>query len=144
MDLKKMALMKKMMAEKKDKSMSKNESSAKKSALSDLSSLAGSMMGDKLKGLKKVTVASDSPEGVSKGLDIAKKLADSKEPEGMDHENSESEESEGQEESKAEEVAMSCSECDANQLQEVISKLQEMLDAKSEGSGDSKSSIFPA
>ena len=49
----------------------------KKGKEETLQSLIDEMMGldsDKVKGLKKVTVASDSPEGLEKGLDKAKEL----------------------------------------------------------------------
>lgn len=47
---------------------------AKGSVLHDLMSQMDGMSGDKVKGLKKVTVASNTKEGVEKGLDKAKQL----------------------------------------------------------------------
>lgn len=66
---------KKLMALKKkgDKGLSDSDVAAKKAALDDLLDMAKGAMGGKLAGLKKVTVASDSQEGLQKGLDLAKK-----------------------------------------------------------------------
>ena len=60
---------------KKKDGMSDNEKQAKMDAISGLRDVASNAMKHKLDGLKKVTVASDSPKGLEKGLDIAKKLA---------------------------------------------------------------------
>ena len=55
---------------------------AKQSVLEDLSSQASSKLADKLKGLKKVSVASNSPEGLEEGLEKAQELVESKPFEG--------------------------------------------------------------
>lgn len=126
-------LMKLMAAKKNAKPMSDVEKQAKKSVLGELSSVAKEAMGSKLNGMKKVTVASDSPEGLKKGLSMAEKLAGKEE--GMEHEGMESPEMEaGEQEEKSEMVAEMCAECSAEELQQVIAKLQEMLSAKSESS----------
>lgn len=58
------------------------EKEAKMSAVKDLSGMASEMMGGKLKGLKKITVASDSAEGLKEGLEKAEEIVEAKsEPE---------------------------------------------------------------
>lgn len=56
------------------KEMSGMEKDAKMSVVHDMKKMAMDAMGDKLKGLKKVSVASNSPEGLQMGLDKAKEL----------------------------------------------------------------------
>lgn len=58
----------------KKKSMSPNEKKAKMSVLKDLHGQSSNLLSDSLKGLKKVTVASDSKKGLEKGLDTAEEL----------------------------------------------------------------------
>jgi hypothetical protein len=65
---------KKLLQSKKAKPVSETEKSAKMDVLQDLKKHAMDMMGEKLHGLKKVTVASDSKEGIKKGLDKAKQI----------------------------------------------------------------------
>jgi len=71
----------KIMALKKKKEMSPNEKKAKMGIMEDIQGIASKAMHGKLDGLKKVEIASNSPEGVKKGLDIAQKVV-SKLPEG--------------------------------------------------------------
>lgn len=59
---------------KKSKEMSPTEKDAKMSVVESLRDMASKAMGDKLQGLKKVTVASDSKEGLKKGLEKAEDL----------------------------------------------------------------------
>lgn len=54
--------------------LSETDKSAKMNVLDDLKSHAQDMMGDQMKGLKKVTVASPTKEGVEHGLDKAKEI----------------------------------------------------------------------
>ena len=56
------------------KELSDNEREAKMSVVSGLRDMAQSMMGDKLKGLKKVTVASNDEQGLKSGLEKAKSM----------------------------------------------------------------------
>lgn len=56
------------------KGLSDVEKDAKSSVLEHLKQMASDSMGDKLKGLKKVTVASDSPHGLAEGLNKAKEM----------------------------------------------------------------------
>lgn len=70
-------MMKMMMNKKKQgKSLSDSEKKSKLEALMGMKGLADSHMGNKLKNLKKVTVASNSPEGLKAGLHKAEDLAD--------------------------------------------------------------------
>jgi hypothetical protein len=77
------AMFEKLMAKKKaeGKDMSPVEKTANKNVLGDLMSFLNNHEGEKLKGLKKVTVASDDPEGLKMGLDKAKDIIDK----GEDH-----------------------------------------------------------
>ena len=54
--------------------LSKSHAKARSGILDELVGDMMGMEGDKVKGLKKVTVASNSPKGLEKGLDKAKKL----------------------------------------------------------------------
>lgn len=73
-------MMKKLLQKKlgEGKELSDDESSAQMSVLKDLKGHMGSMMGDKMSklkdGLKKVSVASDSEEGLKEGLEKAEDL----------------------------------------------------------------------
>ena len=71
-------LMEKLIAKKKasGKELSDNEKQAKSEVLKSLHGQASDILRDKLKGIKKVSVMSDSPEGLEKGLDKAKELLD--------------------------------------------------------------------
>lgn len=59
----------------KKRDMKPSEKHAKMGVLKDLKSSLADSMGDKLDGMKKVSVMSDSPEGLSAGLDKAKMMA---------------------------------------------------------------------
>jgi len=67
------------------------EQKAKMGVVSDLQKMAEEAMGDRLKGMGKVTVASDSPEGLEHGLehahDIIKHLPEALDDSHPDHEN---------------------------------------------------------
>lgn len=68
-------MMKMLMQKKKEgKSLSDSDKAAKMQALHGMRSMADEMMGEKLKGLKKVTVASNDKSGLEHGLDEAKKM----------------------------------------------------------------------
>lgn len=56
------------------KELSSNEKTAKMSVVQALRDFAAGEMGKKIDGMKKVSVASDSEEGLEKGLDKAKEL----------------------------------------------------------------------
>lgn len=78
----------KLIASKKDK-LSDSEKNAKMSVVKDMHDLASGMMHDKLKGLQKVTVASDDPEGLKAGLEHAHDIVDQHEHMDGDEGNSE-------------------------------------------------------
>lgn len=73
------------------KMLSPMEMKAKMGVLDALDAMCSDEMGSKLSPLKKVTVASDSPQGLESGLDKAKSLL------GDDHESDDSEETHGDE-----------------------------------------------
>lgn len=60
------------------------EHAAKSSVLEDLKNIAGQSMSDKLHGLKKVQVASDSEEGLKHGLEKAHEIVSGHEQHGME------------------------------------------------------------
>lgn len=60
------------------------ESAAKHSVLNDLKGMAGKAMSDKLQGLKKVSVASDSEEGLKHGLEKAHEIVSGKQMHDME------------------------------------------------------------
>lgn len=67
---------------KESRKMSPIEMKAKKNSLEALRKSMQDMMGEKLSGVKKVSVAADSKEGLEKGLDKAKDLLGHEEAEG--------------------------------------------------------------
>lgn len=117
--------------------LSENHAKAKSGILEDLIGEMMDMEGDKVKNLKKVTVASDSPEGLEKGLDKAKEIVGNKDlaPEMMSEEMpemaSEEEESEEEEspemEASEEESEEEGEEKKVADLEEEIKKLKEKL-----------------
>lgn len=64
---------------KEGKVLSEDDIASKKEVLKDLKDSMGSQMSDKLKGIKKVTVAADSPEGLEKGLEMAEEVVEGSE-----------------------------------------------------------------
>ncbi len=134
-----MSMFEKLIAKKKKdgKKMSENEKEAKGGVLSEMKDMASKMMGDKVKGLKKVTVASDSEEGVKKGLEKAKDLLghdmseQAPEMEGSEvaEEENESPEHE-QAEGKEGEIAEIAQEMDVSELEQAIQKLMELKKQK--------------
>lgn len=64
----------KLMKKKGESSLSDNEKNAKMGVLHDLKNMASHAMSSKLDGLKKVSVASDSDEGLAQGLEHAKAI----------------------------------------------------------------------
>lgn len=113
-----MKMLEKLLEKKKgEKPISKEYKDSKMSVLKALHDEMSRMMGDDLKGLKKVTVASDDKEGLEEGLDKAKDLIASGELSPME---SEQESEESSEEEKSDE------ECTPAELDEKIKKLQEL------------------
>lgn len=114
------------MMKKKDKKIDGVEKDAKMSVLSSLRDMASEAMGDKLKNLKKVTVASDSEEGLKKGLEKAEEIVEGGMPKMEDESEEETEELESSEEEN-EYSDMSEEELDAK-----LEQLMKLKKAKSE------------
>jgi len=128
------------------KKLSPMEQRSSSKVLDELRKHTQGMMKGKMDGLKKVTVASDSPEGLKKGLDLAKKIAgtsdssfDEKEPEDSsllddesteeasespEEESLESPEEEASEQSDGSEILPEEEAMDAQQLENHIKALQ--------------------
>jgi len=115
--------------------LSKSHAKAKSGILQDLVDDMMGMEGDKVKGLKKVTVASNSPKGLEKGLEKAKEIVgdapmaeDEEMPEGEKMAEGEDMEEESEEESPEMEVAEEeGEEKDVEDLKAEIEKLKEKL-----------------
>lgn len=60
------------------KFLSDSEKEAKMDVIKEMKGMMKGMMGDDIRGLKKVTVASDSPEGLKEGLEKAEDVIDAK------------------------------------------------------------------
>lgn len=108
--------------------LSKSHAKAKSGILKDLMDDMMGMEGEKVKGLKKVTVASNSPMGLKKGLekaeDIVEQMPNGEEmPEGEEM----SEEESSEEESPEMEVAEEEGEENVEDLKAEIEKLKEKL-----------------
>lgn len=113
------------------KVLGKSAAKAKSSVLEDLMSDMFDHEGDKVKGLKKVTVASNSPKGLEKGLDKAKEMLGEK---GMSDEDMPEEESSEHEESESPEMEASEHEDEEDmspeEIEAKISELKELLKEK--------------
>jgi hypothetical protein len=102
-----------MLGKKKEK-MGDAEKEAKMSVIKEMRNMASGIMGDNLKNLKKVTIASDSKEGLEEGLDKAKEVIE-KQP--MQEESDESSEEEQME------------DCNMSE-DEIDEKIKELMDMK--------------
>jgi len=112
--------------------LSKSHAKAKSGILQDLMDDMMGMEGDKVKGLKKVTVASNSPKGLEKGLEKAKEIVgdapmaeDEEMPEG--EEMAEGEEHEAEESPEMEVAEEEGEEKEVEDLKAEIEKLKEKL-----------------
>jgi hypothetical protein len=108
-----------MKKKKEGRMMSDNECEAKKKVVKSLKDFASEEMSKGLGGLKKVTVASDSPEGLKKGLEKAEDIMEDM-PEGDE----ESPEMEMADEESSEDSMEDMSP------EEIDAKIQELLDLK--------------
>lgn len=127
------SMLKKIMERKGNKKpLSPVEKDAKMSVVEEMRKMAQEAMGDKLKGLKKVTVASNDPEGLEEGLDKAKDLIGEMPKE--DEEGSEDEMSELSPEDahKAEEeMSMSDDDSDSDMSEDDLdAKIQKLMELK--------------
>ncbi len=118
---------------KKAKPLSPEAAKAKAKSIKELLSMLKDGMGEELKGVKKVTVASDSKEGLDAGLDKAKELLGKEDQESEDKK----EESEGdevsplhklEESSESKEEEKSESPADEKSEEEKISELEKQLE----------------
>jgi hypothetical protein len=113
-------LMAELMKKKKEgKEMDPSEKKAKMGILGQIRDMAAQSMGDDVKGLKKVTVASSDPEGLKEGLDKAKEMIASK----GDEEESEPAGGDGDDEDKIENEIES-DDLSHEEIDELISALQ--------------------
>lgn len=94
--------------------MPENKKNAKMSVLQDLKKMMDDSIAGDLKGLKKVTVASDSKEGLKEGLEKAEDVLEGQE--------------EMEEEGDMDE--MDLEQASPEELQEMLKMIQEKLDAK--------------
>jgi hypothetical protein len=112
-------MMKKLLEKKKSKGMlSDEESSAKMSVLKNLRGKSNESLAEKLKGAKKVSVMSDSEEGLKAGLDKAKEIVES-EPSELDSPDQEMEKMTGDDEDSEDPYC----EMSEDQLDEHLAKL---------------------
>jgi hypothetical protein len=100
--------------------LSDNEKSAKMSVVKDMQDMAKKAMSDSLPGMKKVTVASDSTEGLKEGLEKAEEVMEK-----MPEEESSEEES-SEESAPMEMMAEHMEDMDLDELK----KLEEMIEMK--------------
>ena len=107
------------------KKMSDSEKKAKLTALKEAHGMASDMLKGNLKGLKKVTVASDSKEGLKKGLEKAEDMLGEHESE--DEEVSEKHEDEASEYEDQQEESEPMDEDEINAQIEHLMKLKEKL-----------------
>lgn len=106
----------------KKKGMSPIEKKAKMSVLKDLHGQASDLMKEGLKGVKKVSVMSDSKEGLKKGLEKAEDMLGEDQME--DEEQSEQEDLESEEYEDQQDEAMPMDE------DELDAKIQELMKMK--------------
>jgi len=117
------------------KKISGNAQKAKLTALKEAHKMAKDMMGEDLKGLKKVTVAAPDKKGLEMGLKKAEELVDASQHEN-DEESDEHESMESEDEEKAEhemggseygeEEDEMLAHCDSpEEIDQMIAKLQE-------------------
>ena len=107
------------------KKMSESEKKAKMTALKEAHGMASDMLKDNLKGLKKVTVASDSKEGLKKGLKKAEDILGEHQSE--DEELGEKDEAEASEYEDQQEESEPMDEDEINAQIEHLMKLKEKL-----------------
>ena len=107
------------------KKLSDAEKKAKLTALKEAHGMASDMLKDKVSGVKKVTVASDSKEGLKKGLEKAEEIIGENESEDEEMGESDESKSEGYEDQQEESEPTSVAEINAK-IEELM-KLKEKL-----------------
>jgi len=116
-------MLEKLMAKKKPMKLDEDYKSAKMDTLKSLHEEMTKMMGDDVRGLKKVTVAAPDAKGLKMGLEKAEDMMESKMPEMEEMASEESEEEE-----EGEEEAMSLEEIEEKMAE--LQKLKEKLAMK--------------
>ena len=112
------------------KSLSESEKKAKMTALKEAHGMASDMLKHKVKGLKKVTIASDSEEGIKKGIEKAGEAFGMRKSEDQDMDESESEDQEmGEQESEDQEMGER-DEAEASEYEDQQEESQPMSVAK--------------
>jgi hypothetical protein len=111
----------------KKKEMSPAEKKAKLAALKEAHGMASDMMKSGLDGAKKVSVMSDSKEGLKKGLDMAEKIVGEQEDEDSELGEKMEDAQEGFEDQQEESMPMDEEEIDAEiqRLLELKAKLEQ-------------------
>lgn len=105
------------------KKLNELEKKASLKALGDYRSEAQKLMKDKMKNLKKVTVASDSEEGLKEGLEKAEDLIKGSDMYSSEQANDNFEDRDDHDESEFEEE----SDCEEMSDDEINAKIQELL-----------------
>jgi hypothetical protein len=124
------------------KEFSPVEKTASDKVLADLMHFLSGLEGDKLKGLKKVTVASNDPQGLTAGLDKAKAMVDGQE--GSEDPMVEATETPDEETKEDGQEGMEASEGDGSESHEdpdsmeALQQQMEMLKAKMAAKGHSQ------
>ena len=111
----------------KKKEMSENEKKAKLSALKEAHGMASEAMKEGLSGAKKVSVMSDSKQGLKKGLDLAEKIVGEQEDEDSEEGEKMEDAQEGFEDQQESSMPMDEEEIDAQiqKLMELKAKLSQ-------------------
>jgi hypothetical protein len=113
------------------KKLSENELKAKMSVLEDLKSQAEDKMKEPLKNLKKVSIMSDSKEGLKQGLEKAEEMMESGEESPMVEAEEDSEE--GEEYHLSDEDKMKFEAMSEDELQACINELEMIKQKKMKG-----------
>lgn len=120
---------------KKGKKLNPLEQKAKMDVVKSLSEQAGSMLGDKVKAMKQVTVAAPDKKGLVEGLEKAEDIIEGDENEAsvsemMKDKASDDMESEDEEESESDDMMEKCKDMSPEELDNKIQKLLELKKEK--------------
>lgn len=113
-----------LMEKKKGKELDSVEQEARLNVLDDLRKVAMDEMGERLKGLKKITVAAEDKEGLKQGLEKAEEILENEEVDHEMHEAMESPEEEAMEHAMGEESSED--EEDEDSLEMLKAKIAEL------------------
>lgn len=119
---------------KKGKKLNPIEQKAKMDVVQSLSDQAGSMLGDKVKAMKQVTVAAPDKKGLAKGLEKAEDMIEGEDSEDsladMMKDKASDMESEDEEDSESYDMMEECKDMSPEQLEDKIQKLLELKKEK--------------